>query len=90
MHIDWDSKENGWIQWKMKPMFQTFLEGHGPQSSHQGRWRVTLIFGGVKIKYENGVFTMNSVDRELSGSIFIFEVGLAETELLQFKDFGRQ
>ena len=41
---------------KWKPMFRKFLEGHGPQSSHQGRRRVTLIFGGMKLKISKWFF----------------------------------
>ena len=35
---------------KWKPMFRIFFQGHGPESSHQGRWRDTMDSGGVKIK----------------------------------------
>ena len=41
---------------KWKPMFQKFLWDHGLWSSYQGRWRVTLIFGGVKLKISKCVF----------------------------------
>ena len=39
-------------------------------------------------KYQNGFFTIDSVDREISKSIFIFEIGWVETKLFQFEDFG--
>ena len=39
-----------------KPMSQKFIWGHAPWSSTQGRRRVTLIFGGEKIKISKLVF----------------------------------
>ena len=33
---------------------------------------------------------MYSLSRELSGTIFNFQIGWAETKLLQFEDFGQQ
>ena len=39
-------------------------------------------------KYQNGFFTMDSVDWDLFVSIFNFEIGWVETKILQFEDFG--
>ena len=75
---------------KWKPMFQNFLWGHPFQSRLRGRWRVALITGGGgESKSKNGFFTIYLVDQDISGSIFIFEIILEETEILQFVDFGR-
>ena len=35
------------------------------------------------------VFTMDSIDRNISRSIFILEIRWEETEILEFEDFGR-
>ena len=41
-------------------------------------------------KYQNGFFTMDSLDQELFRSIFGFDIGRVETKIMQFVDFGRQ
>ena len=41
---------------KWKPMFRKIFWGHGLQSSHQGRQRVTLIFRGVKLNIQKWGF----------------------------------
>ena len=35
-------------------------------------------------KYKNGFFTMNCLDQDIFGSIFGFEIGWAETKIMQF------
>ena len=40
-------------------------------------------------KYQNGFLTMYSLDRDISRTIFSFQIGWAETKLLCFEDFGR-
>ena len=49
-----------------------------------------MISRGEKIKIKNGFFTIYSVDRDIFKSIFKFEIGWAETEILKFEDFGQQ
>ena len=44
---------------------------------------------GRNLISQNGFLTIDLVDWDISGSIFIFEIGWAETEILQSEDFGR-
>ena len=39
-------------------------------------------------KYQNGFLTMNSLDWDISGTIFSFKIGWAETKIMWFEDFG--
>ena len=41
-------------------------------------------------KYKKGFLTMKSIDQVLSGTIFSFEIGWAETKIMWFEDFGQQ
>ena len=45
---------------------------------------------GKNSKSRNGFFPIDSIDQDIFGSIFRFEIGWEETEILQFGDFGRQ
>ena len=82
--------ERKWKIWvkKWKPMFQKFLQGPGPEISPRGSWRVTRISGGETLKISKWVFTMYSLDREISGTIFSFQIRWAETKIFGFEDFG--
>ena len=73
-----------------KPMFQNFSEVTVLDLDIREVEEATLFLEVWTSKYQNGFFTIDSIDRELSGSIFRFEIGWAETEILQFEDFGRQ
>ena len=83
--------ENGWIWWKNEnPCFKIFfgvtLLDLGLKKDEESLW----FPKGKNSKYKNGFFTIDSVDRELSGSIFRFGIGWAETEISQIVNFGRQ
>ena len=40
------------------------------------------------LKYQNGFFTMYSLGREISETIFSFQIRWAETKIFEFEDFG--
>ena len=71
-------------------MFQKFLQGHGLEIS-PGEVEESQGFSEVKhSRSQNGFLTMDSLNQEISNTIFSFQIGWAETKLLWFEDFGRQ
>ena len=74
---------------KWKPNFEIFSEvtllNLGLGEDEESPW----FPEGKNIKYQNGFFTIDSVDREIFRSILRFEIGWEETDILQFVDFGR-
>ena len=90
-HFNQDSRENGRFRWKNEnPCLKNFSGVLG-QKLALGEVEESQGFLEVKhSKYQNDFFTMNSLDWDLSGSIFRFEIGLTESKIMWFEDFGRQ
>ena len=90
-HIDQSSIENGWVWWKNEnPCFENFSEvtvfNLAIKEDEESPWFLEVW----KWKHQNRFFTIDFVYQDLFESIFIFENGWAETEILQSGDFGQQ
>ena len=88
-HLDRDSRENGRFSWKNEnPCLKNFSGVLG-QKLALGEVEESQGFPKVKhSKYKNVFFTMYSLSRDLSGTIFIFLIGWAKTKIFGFEYFG--
>ena len=88
-HLNWDSRENWRFGWKNEnPCLKNFSGVLG-QKLALGEVEESQGFSEVKhLKYQNGFLTMDSLDRDISGTIFIFQIGWAETKIFGFEYFG--
>ena len=82
--------KNGWIWRKIeKPCFENFsrvtILDLALTEDEESPW----FLEGRNSKYKNGFFNIDSIDQEFSRSIFIFEIGWEEIEILQIEYFGQ-
>ena len=90
-HLNWDSRENGRFRWKTEnPCLKNF-SGVTGQKLALGEIEESQRFQEVKhSKHKNWFLTMYSLSREISITIFSFQIGWGETKILWFEYFGWQ
>ena len=90
-HIDQDSTENRIFGWKNEnPCLKNFSRVPS-QKLTLGEVEESQGFPKVKhSKYKNGFFTMYSLYRDISGTIFSFPIGWVEIKIFGLEDFGME
>ena len=90
-HLDQYLTENGRFRWKTKnPCLKKFFGVTG-QKLDLGKVEQSQGFLKVKhSKFQNGFLTMDSLDQDLSNTIFSFQIIWGKTKILRFEDFGQQ